>query len=135
MLRSHTQLTALLIMVLFQIAFAQNTVDRDVATIDLAIKNYLVALNGNNDGAVESTIINLMNLRYYYPKNDYSLVRQKLQELEEKGNTRSIRLLSYIVRNYIQYPQRFVWLDEFQRNMDGNFYVTIAGKIHSQMER
>ena len=114
----------------------QNTVKQlslSQKQIEQAIKNYQKALENDNPGMTESAIINIMSLKYYYPQYDYQQIVNQLEKLEEQGLTKSIKFMSYIVKNYILYPERYAWIDKLCCEKDQMFYAVIAEKVHVQV--
>jgi transcription termination factor NusB len=137
MFKSTTIITVVLLVILGQAAIAQDLgqlIEGDKAAINHAVKNYVRALKCENIGVVESAIINLMALKYYYPDNDYSSVVEQLELLEDDGRTKSIRFTAYIVKNYFNYPDRFAWIDELNKDKDKFFFASISEKIHEQVD-
>lgn len=118
-----------------QILSKTEVVKADSQKIVRAIANYQRALTSQNNGAAESAIINIMNLKYTYPKHDYSPLVSELKNLEIEGGTKSIRFLSFIVKNYLLYPERYAWIETICCEQDKMFYTVIAERVKEQIER
>ena len=122
-------------------SFAQNTKhdtqveDSEQQKVEHAIKNYKVALESNNLGMIESAIINIMKLKYHYPEYNYSSLVPVLDSLESNDQSKSIRFMSYIVKNYLVHPERYAWLQKAELEFDTNLPVVIAEKISEQVDR
>jgi hypothetical protein len=102
--------------------------------IEMGIKNYKKALESDNSGMIESAIINVMKLKYNYPDYDYSSLVQPLASLESTDMSKPIRFMSYIVKNYLEYPDRYAWMNEVQIKSDFDLYAAFAQKITEQVE-
>ena len=132
-------LTTMIVVVMLYPSFAQhNNVeqenkDSERAKIELGIKNYKKALESDNLGMIESAIINIMNLKFHYPNYDYSSLIEPLESLENYDESKSIRFMSYIVKNYLQHPDRYTWIIEVYNEHDKDYYTIIAEKISAQV--
>jgi hypothetical protein len=119
--------------------FAQNdhmSADQKRAEkINKAINNYHQALRSGNNGATESAIINIMSLKHEYPDHDYTILIVELERLEQQGDTKPIRFMSFIVKNYLVYPERYAWIDSVCCEQQKDFYALIAEKVHRQLDR
>ncbi len=136
----HTLPIALLITLLLTLlSFAQEsddvlkTMDNEKTKINQAISNYQNALKSENPGVTESAIINIMKLKYHYPEYDYLTLVDHLQNLERTGKTKSILFMSYIVKNYLLFPERYTWVGEMCCSQEKLFYAVMAEKIHKQV--
>jgi len=105
MKKYSTLLTALMVMAFSIDCFAS----ADTSIADKLTKRYLVGLNHSNEGVVESAIINVMKLKFYYPDADYSKIIGKLNQLTAEGSTKRMRIRSYVVNSYLEHPERFNW--------------------------
>jgi hypothetical protein len=141
MSKINTVLTVIITALFVLPVFAQNNVT-DTADavieqqkINSAIKNYKKALESENLGMVESAIINVMSLKYHYPDCDYSSLIQPLVALEENDQSKSIRFLSYILKNYLNHPERYAWMEEAHIIFDNDLYAVLAEKVTVQVEK
>jgi hypothetical protein len=135
-------LSILLISVLFaSISFAQETgqVEYQKFTeqekVEMAIKNYKNALESDNLGMIESAIINVMRLKYNYPDYDYSSLLQPLASLEDNDKSESVKFMSFIVKNYLEHPERYAWIEKAKLQFDKDMYAVIAQKVAEQIEK
>jgi hypothetical protein len=101
--------------------------------IEMAIKNYKKALESDNLGMIESAIINVMKLKYQYPDYNYSSLVQPLAALENNEMNRSIKFMSYIVKNYLVHPDRYAWMEEVQLKFDKDLPTVFTQKIAQQV--
>jgi hypothetical protein len=110
--------TALTILLVVDYAAGQNSentgnlIEASYKVWERAPANYLVALQKDNLGVVESAMINIMKLRTVYPEGDYDEICAQLEKLQNNGKTKSIRFMAYITCNYINSPDRFTWLNQ-----------------------
>jgi len=141
MLRINLILTFIVTVFIVYPSFAQyNDIDtvkqiNEKQKIEMAIKNYKNALEGDNLGMIESATINVMKLKYHYPDYDYSSLIEPLESLETNDKSKSIRFISYIVKNYLINPDRYAWMEKAQIEFDRDFYVLITEKITEQVEK
>jgi hypothetical protein len=112
-----------------------NTVLLKSTSLDRAPANYLMALKQTNEGVVESAIIKVMKLKYYYPQMDYSEITAQLEKLEMDGNSESIRFMAYIVGNYIKHPERFAWVKKGVDKNTDKFFALINERVVSQVQQ
>lgn len=70
--------------------------------IERGLANYLNGLQHNNDGVVESSIVNLIKMKYYYPQLDYEKIVVCLEKLETSGHTKRIRDIAHVAKTYIK---------------------------------
>jgi hypothetical protein len=112
-----------------------NTVSLKSTSLDRAPANYLMALKQTNEGVVESAIIKVMKLKYYYPEMDYSEITTQLEKLETDGKSESIRFMAYIVGNYIKHPERFAWIKKGVDKNTDQFFALINERVVSQLEQ
>ena len=103
--------------------------------IEMAIKNYKKALESENLGMVESAILNVMKLKHHYPDYDYSSLIQPLASLEGNDKSKSVRFMSYIVKNFLEHPDRYAWMERAEIEFDKDLYSVIAQKIAKQVEK
>jgi len=136
MSRINTILSAIIVVLMLYPSFAQNkNLSAEVEAvkqqkIEMAIKNYQQALESDNLGMIESAILNTMSLKYHYPDYDYSSLIEPLESLENNDESKSIRFMSYIVKNYLLYPDRYAWIDQVHYEFDKDFYAVIAEKVY-----
>jgi len=135
-------LSVLLLCVLFVLSsFAQETSQDAVQKfteqekVEMAIKNYKNALESDNLGMIESAIINVMRLKFTYPDYDYSSLLQPLALLENNDKSESVKFMSFIVKNYLEYPERYAWIEKAKLKFDKDMYAVIAQKVAEQVEK
>jgi hypothetical protein len=104
-------------------------------SLDHATDNYLMALKQDNEGVVESAIIKVMKLKYYYPEKDYSEIKTQLEKLELDGQTESIRFMAYIVSNYLKHPERFAWVKKGVDENSDHFFSLINDQVVAQVNK
>ena len=75
-----------------------------------ALPNYYKALNSDNQGLIESAIVNVVKLKMYSPGLDYTKIQDKLNELMETGPTDVVKYKAFIAALYIEHPERFNWI-------------------------
>lgn len=139
MLKQSLPFTLFDALILVTLTFAQATSDqsqtelKELEKIQDAIANYDKGLLHENQGVTESAIINIMRLKYNYPNYDYRTLVNHLENLENAGETKSIRFMAYIVKNYLLHPERFTWVEDMCCKHDQLFYSMISQKIHNQV--
>jgi hypothetical protein len=140
MSRINSLLTLIITVLIVLPSFAQEDDPKNVQPIteqhkiEMAIKNYKKALESDNSGMIESAIINVMKLKYNYPDYDYSSLVQPLASLESTDMSKPIRFMAYIVKNYLEYPDRYAWMKDVQIKSDIDLYAAFAQKISEQVE-
>ena len=140
MSKINTALTVIITALFVLPVFPQNNVTDTAQTtieqqkVNLAIKNYKKALESENPGMVESAIMNVMSLKYNYPDYDYSSLIEPLTALENNDMSKSIRFLSYILKNYLNHPERYAWMEKAHLQFDEDLYTLLAQKVTVQME-
>ena len=73
--------------------------------IEMAVKNYEVGLNYDNDGLVESTICNVLKFKYQYPEADMSNIEATLDKISKKSNNKKIRAKATLVLKIMKNPE------------------------------
>ena len=101
----------------------------------MAIQNYKIALESENLGMIESAILNILKLKHYYPDCDYSSLIDPLESLESNKENKTIRFMSYIVKNYLTYPERYAWIDKVHDEFDKDFHMIIADLVSAQVSK
>ena len=140
MSRINSVLTIMIVIVMLYPSFAQNdgliqaNQDINPTKIEMGIENYKKALESDNLGMIESAILNVMKLKFNYPDYDYSSLIKPLESLENNDGSKSIRFMSYIVKNYLEYPDRYTWINKASFELDKDFYTVIAEKISAQVD-
>lgn len=100
-----------------------------------AERNYLHALNHENSGVVESAIVKVMILKLHYPEKDYKQLIDKLDELSLEGSPMMIRVKASIARNYLKYPERFMWIANGDYEQTKDFFELYTERIEQQVNR
>ncbi len=83
---------------------------RNIQQLEKGTANYLQALHQQNDGLVESAMINLIRMKYRYPDLDYRQIIDQLRFLAKHGSNQSLRFLAYFTGLYLDDPETFGWL-------------------------
>lgn len=122
---------AVMFLILTHSAFARNPVNK----IDQVLLAYEQALDHTNSGVVESTIINVMKLKLLYPNQDYSRLTKKLNKLCLKNRSKFVRYKAYIAANYLQHPERFVWLKTQSVDNVNDFFRRYEANLEKQLKR
>lgn len=73
--------------------------------IPCAIENYRLCLQHENPGVVESTLGNVIKLKYKCPKLDMSLIEKELLSLSEYGVNKNIRSKASLVLKILKNPE------------------------------
>jgi hypothetical protein len=140
MLRINSLLFVVITVLIVSPIFAQNNDPIHKAQItekqkiEMAVKNYKNALESDNLGMIESATINIMKLKYRYPDYDYSSLIKPLESLQTNDKSKSIRFMSYIVKNYLIHPERYAWMEKAQIEFDKDFFVAITDKVDEQVD-
>jgi len=79
--------------------------------ISRALDSYIISLEHYNPGVVESAIENVMVLKSYYPKKDYSQVIQKLDELTLGHSQKTTRVKAMVAANFLKNTNELSWID------------------------
>lgn len=141
MSRMNSILSAIIVVLMLYPSFAQNknlfaeVEAAEQQKIKMVIKNYQKALESDNQGMIESAILNIMSLKYHYPDYDYSSLIESLESLENNDESKSIRFMSYIVKDYLLYPDRYTWIDQVPYEFYKDFYAVIAKKVYEQVNK
>ena len=141
MSKINTTLVLTVVFLIFQSSIAQSTdlyTDNQAANkekIEMAVNNYKNALESDNLGMTESAILNILKLKYYYPDYDYSSLIEPLESLETNAENKTIRIMSYIVKNYLTYPERYAWIDKVHDEFDKDFHMIIADLVSAQVSK
>lgn len=69
--------------------------------------SYLINLNSNVAGIVESTLGHITLMRIAYPKQNLRKLEEKLYDLASRGETRSIRYKAFIAMQVFANPGAF----------------------------
>ena len=93
-----------------------------------ALSYYLISLDYENTGIVESAISNIMKVKCHYPGIDYSEMIDKLQMLTENGKTKDIRALAYICANYLALKETSVSFAKLKNNETSELISILVGK-------
>jgi hypothetical protein len=96
--------------------------------------NYLAALESKNNGLVESAIVNIIKLKMTYPQLDYSKITAKLGQLVQATSDQAIRYEAYIAWQYLEYPERFNWLQTSNNQQRDILLTNLVVRIHEQTE-
>ena len=72
--------------------------------LPLAIKNYRMGMNSENDGLVESSLYYAVRLRIAYPETDLTELETVIDDLVTEGRTQSIRYLAYLASTLFASP-------------------------------
>jgi hypothetical protein len=67
-----------------------------------ALDAYLVSLNYENHGVVQSAIYNIMQIKCHYPQIDYHVVIHKLDNLTDHGGSHQIKAMALICSEYLR---------------------------------
>ena len=98
-------------------------------SINNAPANYLLGLNHENQGVVESAITNVMLLKLYHPEMDLSAISEKLDDLTLNSQDKMIRLKAFIAANFIKYPERFNWIKKGDYEDAVAFFELYSAKL------
>ncbi len=117
----------LIILALVSSVFAQQQ-----DPIGRGIENYLVALDSKNNGLIESAIVNIMKLKMIYPHRDYSKMIDKLDQLSQSTSNKAIRYEAFIVLCYLEFPERFNWIQTNDNQQIDELLTNLVFRIHEQ---
>jgi len=78
--------------------------------LEKGLAGYLLALQCKNEGVVESALMNLIKMKSQYPDLDYSRIIERLQYMQEQGQSRGLRFLAFFTLSYLQNPENLNWL-------------------------
>jgi hypothetical protein len=89
--------------------------------------NYLRALHQQNDGLVESAMINLIKMKYRHPDLDYNQIIDQLRYLARHGSTQSLRFMAYFTSLYLDDPETYGWLlqGDHEFALDSDYFFKI----------
>ncbi len=73
--------------------------------IEMAVKNYEVGLNYDNNGLVESTICNVLKFKYQYPEADMSDIEETLNKISRESNNKKIQAKATLVIKIMNNPE------------------------------
>lgn len=124
----------------FNILFAADNSQNELANINenslnRGADNYLIALDRDNAGIVESAICNIMIMKLYFPERDYDKFITKLSQLVTEGTTKPIRYKAFIACNYLKHPERYTWIKSDTLNNTVDFFNLFSEKLAQQLEK
>ena len=92
-------------------------------------KNYLLCLNSDNAGVVESALGNVTYMRIAYPKLDLREFEGKLLDLTMNGYTRPIRRKAFMALKVFANPSIFAGAVTAEQVSEDSLFETIAGRM------
>ena len=101
--------------------------------VDKAQRNYLKALNHENEALQESAIFNVMALQQYYPGHNYMDIVDKLYELNTVSDKPEIRYKAFLAYNFFKNSD---WFDDytFVRQPDPDkVFLAIAETVNNHL--
>ena len=101
----------LIISVIFAHVLFANTRNDDTAFVDMARKNYNVALKHEVQPVVESAIFNIMALKSFYPDYNYNQLIKTLEQLIENSSSETVRYKAFLALTYIKNSR---WFPQYQ---------------------
>lgn len=102
--------------------------------VNRAPANYLMGLQRENNGVVQSAIINIMTMYTAYPDQDYDEIIQKLEDLENCSPYHSTRVLAFFARNYLTDPDKFDWTIDQDPHDIGRVLDTMMSQLTSRVQ-
>ena len=101
-----------------------------IQQLEKGTANYLRALQQQNDGLVESAMINLLRMKSRYPDLDYNPIISQLRYLSRNGSTQSLRFLAYFTSLYLDDPGTVGWLlpGDSEFALEADTVIKIAGE-------
>jgi len=123
----------LVISIIFALA-AINLVSASEITVNItrAANNYLFALGNENNGVVESAIMNVMKMRLEYPEYNYTEIIKALNNVSEKSSNAVTKRKAHIASVYLKYPDRFNWIKKNTTEKNNAFFELLATRIERQ---
>ena len=107
----------------------------DTINYEAALENYLVALNSDNTGLVESGIENLIKLKVAVPEMDFNRASEVMETLSKTGKTNSICYKAFIGHLYLNHPERFNWLNSDSQDASFGKLDEMFAKIDLQLSK
>jgi hypothetical protein len=74
-------------------------------TLALAVKNYRMGLESENDGLVESSLYYAVCLRLKFPDKDFRTLENAIDDLVTRGATETIRFKAYLASTVYASPE------------------------------
>lgn len=93
-----------------------------------ALKYYLISLDYENTGVVESAITNIMKVKCHHPGIDYSKMIDKLRMLVEHGETKDIRAMAFICAKYLALKENSASFARMNKNETSELISILVGK-------
>jgi hypothetical protein len=91
---------------LFVFCTAVATAQPSEKALKNASEKYLIALNHENSGVIESAIVQLMKLKIVRPKTNFDDCIARLEELHTSGPTQIIRIKAGIAHEFLTNPDK-----------------------------
>lgn len=110
--------------------FAQE--QRSQEYLDKAVKAYEHSLDFKLPAVVESAIYNVIVMKQYYPKEDYSDILDMFKDLAADGKTATVRYKAQLASLYFEYPELFKNI-EFEKSTENadKYFKEISDKLVS----
>ena len=98
---------AALIMILSVNGYAKHT---EKAAEQIA-QRYLMSLDHECRGVVESSIVYAAKMQFEYPELDYSKIIEKLDYLAINDKNNALRIKAFIASSCLKKPEEFKWVE------------------------
>lgn len=98
-----------------------------------ALEHYSRSLQHPNDGVVASAIFKVVKLKMWYPGEDFSQPRVRLETLMAEGHTPSIRLKAFVAASYLSHPEWFNWIGEAEQENADVFFQVLSERLDQQL--
>ncbi|MFA3783286.1 hypothetical protein ABRY23_09515 [Melioribacteraceae bacterium 4301-Me] len=127
---SYKTVTLLLLVAFSTTILAQKSTTESF--INKAISNFVIAMESNNPGVVESSIFISMNMKYQYPYMNYTKLVNKLNELAANGKTPVIRYKAQLASLYFNYFNIFEDIKFTDKENPDYYFRQISEKLEQQ---
>lgn len=101
--------------------------------LDRAVKYYLVSLESDNEGVIESGLAHLARMKMYFPERVFGRLEEKVTEIATAGPTPRVRYEAYLVSMLLRSPETF--RAESRREYEGPeaLFTAIAERMNSSI--
>jgi len=91
-------------------------------------RNYLLCLNSENVGVVESALGHVTYMRIAYPKLDLTVIQEKLLDLSMNGYSRPIRRKAFMALKVFANPSLYASAISAEQYSGDGLFEDIAGR-------
>jgi len=107
-MRAAAKLTAALVILVLSVSGYSKHTEKEAEQI---VNRYLISLNHDCQGVVESSIVYAAKMKFVYPDQDYNKIIEKLDYLAANDPCKTVRIKAYIASSCLKNPKDFKWVE------------------------